>query len=50
MKAVAGISNHNLIRNSNAYMDQGGKTDSEFEFSLIDNSYQEVQQKFPLGY
>ena len=50
MKEVTGVSNHNLIRNSNAYLPQGGKIDPEFEFSWIDNSYQEAQLKFQLGY
>ena len=50
IKEVAGISNHNLIRNSNAYMSQGGNIDPEFEFSWIDNSYLEAQQKFQLEY
>ena len=50
MKEVASISNHNLVRNSNAYMSQGGKINPEFEFSWIDNSYHEAQQKFQLGY
>ena len=27
MKKIAGISNHNLIRNSNAFMSKGGKID-----------------------
>ena len=38
MKEVASVSNHNLVRNSNAYMSQGGKINPEFEFSWIDNS------------
>ena len=46
MKEVAGTSSHNLVRNSNAYMSQGGRIDPEFPFSWIDNSYQEAQ----LGY
>ena len=50
MKEVAGISNHNLIRNPNTYLSQGGKIDPEFEFSWIYNSYKEAQQKFQLGY
>ena len=50
MKEVTDVSNHNLIRNSNAYLPQGGKIDPEFEFSWIDHSYQEAQQKFQLGY
>ena len=47
---VAGVSNHNLIRNSNVYVFKAEKIDPEFEFSWIDNSYQEAQQKFQLGY
>ena len=50
MKEVAGVSNHNLIRNSNAYMSQGGKIDPEFQFCWIDSSYQEAQQKFQFVY
>ena len=50
MNEVAGVSNHNLIRNSNAFMSQGEKADPEFKFSWINNSYQEAQQKFQLGY
>ena len=38
MKEVASVSNHNLVRNSNAYVSQGGKINPEFEFSWIDNS------------
>ena len=49
MKKVAGVSNHNLVRNSNAYMSQGGKIDPEFKFSWIDNFYQEAQHKFQFG-
>ena len=48
MKEVADVSNHN--RNSNAYMSQGGKIDTEFQFSWFDNSIQEVQEKIQLGY
>ena len=50
MKEVVGISNHNLVRNSNAYMSTGGAIDPEFKFSCIDNSYEEGQQKSHLGY
>ena len=39
MKRVAEISNHNLIRNSDAYMASGGKGDQDNHFSWIDNSY-----------
>ena len=49
MKEVAGISNDNFVRNSNAYMSQGGKIDPEFQFSCIDNSIQEGQEKFQMG-
>ena len=50
MREVPGVSNHNLVRNSNAYMSQRGKIDPGFEFSWIDNSYHEAEQKFQLGY
>ena len=50
MKEVTGVSNHNLVKNSNAYMSQGAKIDPEFQFSWIDNSIQEAQEKFQLGY
>ena len=50
MKEVVGVSNHNLVRNSNAYMSQGGNIDPEFQFSWIDNSIQEAQEKFQLGW
>ena len=50
MKEVTGVSNHNLVKNSNACMSQGGKIDPEFQFSWIDNSIQEAQEKFQLGY
>ena len=50
MEEVAGISNYNLVRNSNAYMSNGGKIDPDFPFSWVNNSYTESQQKFQLGY
>ena len=49
MKDAAEVSNHNLVRNSNAYMSKGGKIDSTVEFSWIDHSYKEAQQQFQLG-
>ena len=49
MKEIAGISNHNLIRKSNAFMSKGGKIDPEFQFSWIDGSYKKAQEKFQLG-
>ena len=50
MKEAAGISNHNFIRNLNAYMSSGRKIDSEIEFSWVDDTYQKNQQRFQLGY
>ena len=50
MNEVAGVSNHNLVRNPNAYMSTGGAIDPEFKFSCIDNSYEEGQQKSHLGH
>ena len=50
MKEDARVSNHNLLRNSNAYRSKGGKIDSTVEFSWIDDSYKEAQQQFQLGY
>ena len=50
IKEVAGTPSHNLVRNWNAYMSKGEKIDPEFPFSWIDNSYQEAQEKFQLGY
>ena len=34
MKKIAGVSNHNLVKNSNAYMSQEGQIDPEFPFFL----------------
>ena len=39
MKEAAGVSNHNLVRNPNAYMSKGGKIDPTVELSWIDDSY-----------
>ena len=50
MKRVAEISNHNIVRNSDAYMASGGQIDPDNEFSWIDNSYKEGKEKFQLGY
>lgn len=50
MKAVAEISNINLIRNSHAYISSGGKTDPDQEFSWVDNSQIELENKFQLIY
>ena len=43
MKEVAGVCNHNLVRNSNAYMSTGGAIDPEFKISWIDNPYEEAK-------
>ena len=50
MKEVASALNHNLVRNSNAFVSNGGKIDPDFEFSWVNDSYAESQQKFQLGY
>ena len=41
MKKVAETSNHNIVRNSDAYMANGGKIDPDNEFSWIYNSYKD---------
>ena len=50
MQRVAEISNHNLTRNSDAYMASGGKIDQDNNFSWIDNSSKEGKEKFELSY
>ena len=50
MKDAAAASNHNLVRNSNAFLRNGRKIDPEFEFSWVNDSYSEMQQKFQLSY
>ena len=50
MMKVAEISNHNIVRNSDAYMANGGQIDQDNEFSWIDNSYKEGKEKFQLTY
>ena len=50
MKEAAAAFNHNLVRNSNTFLTNGGKIDPEFTFSWMNNSYSEMQQKFQLGY
>ena len=50
MKKIADISNQNLVRNSAAYISNGGKVDPENEFSWIDDSYKLTKEKFKLGY
>ena len=50
MKNVAEISNQNLVRNSDAYISSGGKSDPDNEFCWIDDSYKQVKEKFQLSY
>ena len=50
MKRVAETSNHNLVRNSNAYIANGSKIDPSQVFSWINSAHVETQQKFELGY
>ena len=50
MKKVTKISNQNLIRNSDAYIANGGKTDSDNEFSWVDDSYKQAKETFQLSY
>ena len=50
MKEAATASNLNLVPNSNALLTNGGKIDHEFEFSWVNGSYSQMQQKFQLGY
>ena len=50
MKKVAEISNQNLIRNSDAYLSSGGKTDPDNEFVWIDDSFKMSSEKFQLAY
>ena len=38
MKKIAEISNQNLVRNSDAYISNGGKIDPDNDFSWIDDS------------
>ena len=49
MKKVAEISNQNLVRNSDAYISNGGKIDPENKFSWIDDSYKQGKDRFQLG-
>ena len=50
MKKMAEVSNQNLIRNSDAYLARGGKTDPDNPFQWIEDSYKQAQQKFQLSY
>ena len=50
MKNMSKVSNQNLIRNSDAYLARGGKTDPDNPFQWIEDSYKQVRQKFQLSY
>ena len=50
MKKVAEITNHNIVRNPDAYMANGGQIDPDNEFSWIDNSYKGGKERFQLAY
>ena len=50
MKKIAEVSNQNLVRNSDAYLSGGGKTDPDNEFQWIDDSYKLAKEKFQLTY
>ena len=50
MRKIAEVSNQNLIRNSDAYLSRGEKTDSDYDFQWVDDSYKQGQQKFQLVY
>ena len=50
MKKVAEISDQNLVRNSDAYISNGGKIDPDNKFCWIDDSYKQGKEKFQLGY
>ena len=50
MKKVAEILNQSLVRNSDAYISNGGKIDPGNEFSWIDDSYKQGKEKFQLSY
>ena len=50
MKNMSKVSNQNLIRNSDAYLARGGKTNPDNPFQWIEDSYKQVQQKFQLSY
>ena len=49
MKKLVEISNQNLVRNSDAYISNGGKIDPDNEFSWTDDSYKQGTYRFQLG-
>ena len=50
MKKIADVSNQNLVRNSDAYISNGGKIDPDNEFSWVDDFYKLSKGKFQLTY
>ena len=50
MKKIADVSNQNLVRNSDAYISNGGKIDPDNKFSWVDESYKLSKEKFQLTY
>ena len=50
MKKIAELSNQNLVRNSDAYISNGGKIDPDNEFSWTGDSYKLGKDKFQLSY
>ena len=50
MKKIAEVSNQNLVRNSDAYISNGGKIDPDNRFSWTDDSYKQGKDKFQLSY
>ena len=50
MKKVAEISNQTIIRNFDAFISSGGKTDPDNEFVWIDDSFNLGSDKFQLTY
>ena len=50
MKKVAEISNHTIVRNSDAYMANSGQIDPDNEFSWIDNPFKDGKEKVQLTY
>ena len=50
MKKIAELSDQNLVRNSDAYISNGGKIDPDNEFSWTGYSYKLGKDKFQLSY
>ena len=50
LKKIDDVSNQNLVRNSDAYISNGGKIDPDNEFSWVNDSYKLSIEKFQLTY